>query len=171
VSTPGANGQRARREKWLISIEPSSQWVDLQIEATRLAALPSLPRTQALALPAPEYDDAEWEDARPDEGDYEDDNDDTPLPAAQQQPTGQPEQQAPGAQQQSTSNGGKHPLTRDDMVSRLRELASESASLGQPVNLDLTWLVEAKDSELVAYGKQLAANVAALKGAPQQKLI
>jgi hypothetical protein len=172
ISTPGANGQRARREKWLISIEPSSQWVDLQIEATRLAALPRLPQTQTLALPAPEYDDAEWEDARPDE-DYEADNDDTPPPAAQQQPTGQPEQQATSAQQQPTGNGGKrdHPPTREELVERMRELATESQALGQPVELNLTWLVEASDRELIAEGKRLKAAIDALKAAPQQKML
>jgi hypothetical protein len=40
VSTPGTNGQRARREKWLLSVEPSPEWVKLQLVAMERAALP-----------------------------------------------------------------------------------------------------------------------------------
>ena len=49
VSTPGDNGQRARREKWLLSVEPEPQWVALQLTSMRQAALPGGDR---LALPA-----------------------------------------------------------------------------------------------------------------------
>src|SRR5574342_357977 len=49
VSTPTDNGGRARREKWLLSLEPAPDWVRLQISAMEHAALPA----PALALPAP----------------------------------------------------------------------------------------------------------------------
>lgn len=50
VSTPGDNGQRARREKWLLSVEPEPQWVALQLASMRQAALPT--GGDRLALPA-----------------------------------------------------------------------------------------------------------------------
>lgn len=49
VSTPGDDGKRARREKWLLNLEPAPDWVRLQISAMERAALPA----PALALPAP----------------------------------------------------------------------------------------------------------------------
>lgn len=55
ISTPsGKNGQRARREKWLISIEADPEWVARSIDAMRLAAMPEVARQ---ALPAPEGPD------------------------------------------------------------------------------------------------------------------
>lgn len=63
ISTPsGSNGQRARREKWLISIEAAPQWVDLQLQAQERAALPG---AQPLALPEWDGEDDE-EEAKPD---------------------------------------------------------------------------------------------------------
>lgn len=49
VSTPQQDGQRARREKWLLSIEPEPQWVQLQLASMQRHALPDGER---LALPA-----------------------------------------------------------------------------------------------------------------------
>lgn len=43
ISTPsGKDGKRARREKWLLTIEPVPQWVELQIAAQHQAATPLL---------------------------------------------------------------------------------------------------------------------------------
>ena len=50
VSTPGSDGQRARREKWLLSIEPEPAWVRLQLASMQHAALPG--GGELLALPA-----------------------------------------------------------------------------------------------------------------------
>ena len=81
VSTPGTAGQRVRREKWLLSIEPTTDWVQLQIEAMRISALPGMPALKALPAPTrvvdyatgevtdtgepipDDDDDAEFEDA------------------------------------------------------------------------------------------------------------
>lgn len=42
ISTPsGSNGQRARREKWLLSIEPSPVWTAYQLQAMEQVALPA----------------------------------------------------------------------------------------------------------------------------------
>jgi recombination directionality factor gp3-like protein len=58
ISTPnGNNGDRARREKWLITIEAQPQWVELQLIAQEREALPQVDR---LALP--EWDGEEDED-------------------------------------------------------------------------------------------------------------
>ena len=63
ISTPsGSNGQRARREKWLITIEAQPQWVELQLTAQERAALP---QAAPLALPEWEGDEEEVEDPDP----------------------------------------------------------------------------------------------------------
>lgn len=49
VSTPGTDGKRRRMEKWLLSLEPSPEWVKLQLAAQQRAALPIV---EQLALPA-----------------------------------------------------------------------------------------------------------------------
>jgi len=41
VSTPRKNGNRVRQEKWLLSIEADPRWVDAQLKAMEIAALPS----------------------------------------------------------------------------------------------------------------------------------
>lgn len=47
VSTPGSDGNRVRRVKWLLSIEVKPSWVELQLQAMERAALPA----GVLALP------------------------------------------------------------------------------------------------------------------------
>lgn len=41
ISTPGGEGKRVRRESWLLSIEPDRKWVEAQLEAMKVAALPN----------------------------------------------------------------------------------------------------------------------------------
>lgn len=41
VSTPGPDGKRVRREKWLLSIETQPEWTMLQLSAMQRAALPA----------------------------------------------------------------------------------------------------------------------------------
>lgn len=43
ISTPAGNGKRARRQKWLLSIEAAPTWVDYQLAAQEAAAVPQLP--------------------------------------------------------------------------------------------------------------------------------
>ena len=43
ISTPGSNGKRARRKKWLIELEPATEWVLAQLEEAKRQALPQLP--------------------------------------------------------------------------------------------------------------------------------
>lgn len=45
VSTPGENGKRLRREKWLLSLEANPQWAKMQLLADEQGALPELPDT------------------------------------------------------------------------------------------------------------------------------
>ena len=74
ISTPsGSNGERARREKWLITLEAQQQWVELQLTAQQQAALP---QAQPLALPEWDGEEEEIEEAR----DYAPVQ--TPVPAA-----------------------------------------------------------------------------------------
>ncbi len=91
VSTPMPDGKRARREKWLLSLEPAQEWVQMQIEATRRRALPmDAPNLLDAAEPEPDAEnDNGWVegDGATDPGwSDEADEDDAgqPLPASVQ---------------------------------------------------------------------------------------
>lgn len=60
ISTPGQDGKRARREKWLTSIEPAQEWVMLQIKAAR--DVQYLTAGATLALPAGVAEDEELDE-------------------------------------------------------------------------------------------------------------
>lgn len=58
ISTPsGSNGQRARRKKWLLSVEAKPEWVRLELAAQRQAALS--PVSEPLMLDGGQTDDEE----------------------------------------------------------------------------------------------------------------
>lgn len=57
VSTPGTNGQRRRMEKWLLSLEPSPEWVKLQLAAEQRRALPPVVEQLQLSAPGASYVD------------------------------------------------------------------------------------------------------------------
>jgi hypothetical protein len=68
VSTPTENGGRARREKWLLSIEPAPDWVKLQLTAMERAALPSVDVKQLAPPPMVDVDTGEiFDDEEPTE--------------------------------------------------------------------------------------------------------
>jgi hypothetical protein len=56
VSVPGDNGQRRRLEKWLISVEPSPEWVQRQLAAMHQHALGTAGAVAMLPDLAPDYD-------------------------------------------------------------------------------------------------------------------
>ena len=63
ISTPG-NGNRVRREKWLITIEAQPSWVELQLTAQQRAALPAGNAPLALmAAPTGDDEDDDFIDA------------------------------------------------------------------------------------------------------------
>jgi hypothetical protein len=69
ISTPNADGSRARRVKWLLSIEADPEWVKRRLTETKRLALPG----NGLALPAPSrHAPSEVEDYEPDAGDLAD---------------------------------------------------------------------------------------------------
>jgi len=51
VSTPGSNGTRVRRKKWLVKLEPAAVWVRAQLEASRAQAL--LPNGSTASIEKP----------------------------------------------------------------------------------------------------------------------
>ena len=60
ISTPGADGKRVRRQKWLINIEAQPDWVELQLAAAAEAARPLIAATPSrLELPAWDEDEDE----------------------------------------------------------------------------------------------------------------
>lgn len=90
ISTPsGTNGQRARREKYLISIEADPEWVSRKVCALKFAAMPQLAQLAAPVVDnSPSLDDlSEYDD---DEGDNEiidqEATDGAPDPVTAQEP-------------------------------------------------------------------------------------
>lgn len=74
ISTPGPGGKRARREKWLLSIETQPAWTMAQLGAMQQAALPSggivdMPESDYLELPANISNP--FEDEAPEQPDFE----------------------------------------------------------------------------------------------------
>ena len=57
VSTPRQGGKRVRQEKWLLSLEMDPRYVETQLDALRLAAMPTL-----AALPEGEVEDADFDE-------------------------------------------------------------------------------------------------------------
>lgn len=45
ISTPAGNGKRARREKWLVALEPEPTWVESRLNLARAEAFAELPAT------------------------------------------------------------------------------------------------------------------------------
>src|SRR3990167_2440901 len=91
ISTPsGRDGQRARREKWLISIEADPTWVAAKIDQMRAFALPAPVAQQVVDAPksgGPNLADL---------GDYDEDENGDSSPDLSDQPAPEPEAK-PGA--------------------------------------------------------------------------
>ena len=93
ISTPsGKDGQRARREKWLISIEADPTWVAAKIDQMRAFALPAPVAQQVTDMPKPggpnladlsDYDEDENGDSSPDPSDQ-------PAPEPEARPSAEP---------------------------------------------------------------------------------
>ena len=107
ISTPMGNGKRARRDKWLVKLEPAADWVTLQLQSAHNATmmLPP-PRPEPAQLTAgdgsmidhetgeivggPSRDD-DWEPPEPPF-----DESDVPEPMALEEAAEQPQQAADG---------------------------------------------------------------------------
>ena len=63
ISTPGPDGKRVRREKWLITVEAQPQWVEQQLQVAAAAAMPALGPAQSPALALPAWDGDDDDDA------------------------------------------------------------------------------------------------------------
>lgn len=78
ISTPNADGTRARRVKWLLSIEADPEWVKARLVETKRLALPGnglalLPGSPAEDAPDEEYTEADptdYDEGEIEEGDY-----------------------------------------------------------------------------------------------------
>jgi hypothetical protein len=149
ISAPGDNGTRRRMDKWLLSLEPASDWVRLQLTAVQQAALPS----PALALPAA---GASYVD--PDTGEIfaADDDEDEELPPIAP-PAAEPE--APAMTEL---------VTIDGMASRVKPWFTDSgdprlmARIGETIVIARGPLAETwhdlADGELVTIGGAWAAH-------------
>ena len=61
ISTPGENGQRVRREKWLLSIEADPEWVKRMLSETKRLALPGNGMALLPEVAGPEWDEKIFE--------------------------------------------------------------------------------------------------------------
>ncbi len=159
ISTPMGNGKRARRDKWLVKIEPAADWVQLQLEHAH---------AETMALPAPistpervidvdtgeiietvddDYQEATVNEAQPEQ----------PAEAAAAQP-------APEATVQPNPTPASPERPTQGMLTRFAQLWRDAAEL----KLDTEDLVikdfESRES-VVAKGRQLAARIDAAKAA------
>jgi hypothetical protein len=71
ISTPMPDGKRARREKWLLSIEASPEWVERQITSMQLLSYPAIDSMPLAELPTGAIKNVDY---APD-GDEDDDSD------------------------------------------------------------------------------------------------
>jgi hypothetical protein len=67
----------------------------------------------------------------------------------------------------ASGNGHGKTITRQNLIARLTELADESAQLGQPVEMDPSWLTETPVEQLIQAGLDLRMRVDALKAATE----
>lgn len=124
ISTPNADGTRARRVKWLISIEADPEWVKAALQETKRLALPG----NGLALPEPENPFSPHDDqpgpsdpVDTDEGEIEGDAGDQDITEGQFT-TPEPEMsQAEEKSQPAPLNGAARPYTADVLRAKLVE--------------------------------------------------
>lgn len=142
ISTPsGENGKRARREKWLISIEADPQWVSAKIGAMKSAALPDANRLQIAApLAGPEWSDADDDD---DEREviYGEAADDASYTEAQAVPDTPPAVEAPKAQAQHGKPVKQASIKTRNFQHLVNDLASQTtyynSADGKPNNFHI----------------------------------
>jgi len=123
ISTPNADGTRARRVKWLISIEADPEWVKAALQETKRLALPGnglalLESDNPLAPhdepPGPEELDLDEGEAEGDAGDVTEGQFTTPEPEAEKSQGETKSQPAP-------LNGAQRPYTADVLRAKLIE--------------------------------------------------
>ncbi len=133
ISTPNADGTRARRVKWLLSIEADPEWVKRRLTETKRLALPG----NGLALPAPErpqLEPGDEGDYEPDAGDLADaDYDEGEVEEGEytmqeeQKPAAQPQNQPPAEQAAQQTNGnGKRPYPPATVKQRMLDYAAKA---------------------------------------------
>ena len=125
IGTPGQNGKRVRREKWLLSIEADPAYVDAEIEHMRLMAMPGAtdaPIAKPSGVDVVTGEIMEDEDLlddldAEDDGDWGDDPDDAvPVTTAPPEPEAEPAAQTPPEVQAAmdyTTKSGKRLGTMD----------------------------------------------------------
>ncbi len=84
ISTPSGQGKRARREKWLVKIEPVAQWVQLEMDRAKAATLmlpaPSLQAPMGERVVDEDSGEIEYTDAGAGEIDQVPDAPEVPTP-------------------------------------------------------------------------------------------
>lgn len=140
ISVPGYGktaGSRTRADKWLVKLEPSSDWLRVQIEMSRMEAL-SLPQTDRLALPSGDVVSGSTGEVVT--------------------PKALPEPQKPAAQK--PNGNGKNGPTLQQVSAKWDQLVSWAQTLG--VEADLSIEQDATIDQYIARGKALKPLVLAV---------
>lgn len=143
ISVPGYGktaGARTRADKWLVKIEPSSDWLRVQIEMSRMEAL-QIDQPQRLALPAGDVVDASTGELV------------TPEPVKPAAPKPQP----PAAKPNGNGNGNGKGPTLQQVAAKWDQLVSWAQALG--VEADLSIEHDATIDQYIARGKALKPKV------------
>lgn len=122
ISTPNADGTRARRAKWLLSIEADPEWVKARLMATKKLALPGngvalLPQGETGEY-EPDAGDVSGLENDHDEGEFEEgEYKDLPIPEAPEAPP-------------SNGNGSARPYPPETVKIKITELAAKAEAEG-----------------------------------------
>ncbi|MFC1879815.1 hypothetical protein ACFLZW_07875 [Chloroflexota bacterium] len=118
ISTPGKDGKRVRREKWLLSIEADPTWVSAKLTEINRLALPANGDEMANDLPQLPEPKEPIED-----GNFMETIEPSPQPASPQpQPVGQDSNPDESPDPEPTNGSGERPYTPAQVQARLGEL-------------------------------------------------
>ena len=144
ISTPsGSDGKRARRTKYLISIEADPSWVEQKILALNSAAMPQIEARKSLVISAgPDLEALEDDDDQNEVGQFAEPEDHDAVDAK--------------------AHESAQPTRRDQLIKRYKELEAQAVTLKLewiPVNVE-----DVSDEDLIDVGKTLKAVIDAAKG-------
>ena len=152
ISIPGygkTEGQCTRADKWLVKLEPSSDWLRVQIEMSRMEAL-NMPQPDRLALPAGDVVDAATGELVAPKAPA------TPAKPAAPKPQ-PPVQKTAATKPNGNGNGAKTRPTLQQFAAKWDQLVAWAQALG--VDADLSIEHNATIEQYIARGKALKPKV------------
>ena len=155
ISTPWKSGKRARREKWLLSIEADQRWVKAQLTAMEVAALPAVDYAR-IGPPTPDPEEAgEWVYINEETGEIVDEQWKPAEAEAPSLPAKEPEPES-----QATIPNGSRPYSPAQTRLRLRNNGGWTKGKAE----DFSDAHRPPDDQQEPPDKRLVQRVAALMG-------